>query len=97
MFACSIRFQLPEGTDWNATREFMRERAKLYAGLAGLRSKAFLIDPDRREVGANYVWETREAHEAFLRSDLFRAAVEKMGQPREIRTYEVVAYVDNAG
>ena len=96
MFAACFRFTLPEGTDWNAVRQMMKERAKVFQRLPGLRSKASLLDVDRREIGGNYVWETREALDAYLRSDLYLAVVRKVGEPTELRIYEVPEYVDNA-
>ena len=96
MFAACFRFVLPEGTDWNAMRKLMKERAMQFDKLRGLRSKAFLLDVDRREIGGNYVRETREALEAYLRSDLYRDVVRKFGEPKDFRIYEVPEYVDNA-
>lgn len=95
MFAACFRFVLPEATDWNAIRKLMKERAKQFNELPGLRSKAFLLDVDRREIGGNYVWETRESLEAYLRSDLYLDVVRKVGEPQELRIYEVPEYVDN--
>ncbi len=96
MFAACFRFVLPDGTDWNAVRNLIKDRAKQFNKLPGLRSKAFLLDVDRREIGGNYVWETREALDAYLRSDLYLDVVRKVGEPRELRIYEVPEYVDNA-
>ncbi len=96
MVATCFRFVLPEGTDWNAIRTLMKERAKQFIKLPGLRSKAFLLDVDKREIGGNYVWETRESLDAYLRSNLYHDVVRKVGEPKELRTYEVPEYVDNA-
>jgi hypothetical protein len=96
MFAACFRFVLPEGTDWNAMRNLMKERAKQFNKLPGLRSKASLLDVDRREIGGNYVWETRESLEGYLRSNLYLDVVRKIGEPKELRIYEVPEYVDNA-
>ena len=104
MVAACFRFVLPEGTDWKAVRQMMKERAKAFQQVPGLRSKACLLDVDRREIGGNYVWETREAYiwetrkalDAYLRSDLYFAVVRKVGAPQEVRIYEVPEYVDNA-
>jgi heme-degrading monooxygenase HmoA len=93
MHTSTIRFILPEDTDWNAIRALLRERAQMYVDMPGLISKAFLCDPASREYGGNYVWETREALDAFLHSDMFRRAVEKFGQP-DVRIHEVAAYLD---
>ena len=95
MIAASIRFILPDGTDWKAMRELMNQRAALYHDVRGLRSKAFVLNPATREYGGNYVWESREALDAFLRSELYLGAVKKLGQPQEVKIYDVPAYVDN--
>jgi len=57
--SASFRFVVPAGTDWGALRNLMKERANHFHRLPGLRSKAFLLDMERREIGGNYVWETR--------------------------------------
>lgn len=94
MIATSIRFILPASTDWNAMRKLMQERAKLYASVPGLRSKAFVLNVERREYGGNYVWESRGAFDKFLRSELYLSAVRKLGEPAEAKVYEVPAYVE---
>ena len=95
MFAACFRFAVPEGADLNAMRALMKQRAKQFRNLPGLRSKAFLLDTDRREIGGNYVWETRESLDAYLRSDLYLDVVRTIGEPKELRIYEVPEYVDN--
>jgi heme-degrading monooxygenase HmoA len=73
----------------------MIDRAEtLYRNLPGLVSKAFLYDPETREYGGNYVWETRRDLEAFLSSELFKAATEKFGQPKTLQIHPVAVYLD---
>ena len=96
MFAACFRFTVPEETDWSAIRTLMKERAKQFHNLPGLRSKAFILDVDSREIGGNYVWETHESLDAYLRSDLYLNVVRKLGPPKELRVYEVPEYVDNS-
>lgn len=94
MYAMTAIFTLPEGTDWDAMRALARERAEAYyLDMPGLKSKAFIIDPERQLYGGQYVWETRAAMDAFIASDLFRGAVAKFGEP-EVRFYEVPAYIE---
>lgn len=94
MYAMIAVFTLPEGTDWDAMRALARERAEAYyLNMPGLVSKAFIIDPERRHYGGQYVWETRAAMDAFIASDLFRGAIAKFGEP-EFRFYDVPAYVE---
>jgi len=93
--AC-FRFAVPPGADWKAMLKLMKERAKQFQQLQGLRSKAFLLDTEQGEIGGNYVWETRESLTAYLHSDLYLEVVRKLGEPKELRIYEVPEYVDNA-
>lgn len=93
MIASTIRYILPEDTDWDATRSLLQERANLYVDMPGLISKAFLMDPETREYGGNYVWKNREALDAFLNSEMFKAAVKRFGTP-DIRIHEIAAYLD---
>ncbi len=93
MVTMTTRFKLPASTDWKALRATIRERAKLYDGMAGLRSKAFVVDEATGEYGANYLWESREAAEAFVASETFRGAIARFGTP-DVRIHEVVAYVE---
>ena|SRR5438105_2399940 len=94
MHALSIRFHLPSTTDWNATRQLMLQRAALYRNVDGLVSKAFVLNPASGEYGGNYVWESKEAAQAFLSSELFQGAVRKFGQPT-VNEYEVVTYLEH--
>lgn len=94
MYALTTHFTMPADADWEALREVAKERAmSLYQHVPGLRAKAFVVDPERRLYGGHYVWETREALDAFLASELFQSSVAKFGQP-ELHRYEVPAYVE---
>ena len=96
MVAACFRFGLPDGTDWTAIRALMKERARQFRQLPGLRSKAFLLDVEHREIGGNYVWETGESLDAYLRSNLYLDVVRKVGEPKDLRIYEVPEYVESA-
>ena len=94
MYAMTAVFRMPEGTDWDILRELARQRAEaLYLDMPGLTSKAFIINPEERLYGGQYVWETRAAMEDFLASEIFAGAKAKFGQPI-IQQYEVPAYVE---
>ncbi len=93
MYALTTRFRLPLSTDWKQLRTVVAERAHLYQQLPGLRAKAFVLDESSGEYGGNYVFESRAAVEAFLRSELFQGAVSRFGRP-EVRVHEVLAYVE---
>ena len=95
MLASTIIFTLPKDSDWDALRARALIRAKeAYVGLAGLRTKAFILNPDTGEYGGMYIWESQADLDSFLRSDLITAAAEKLGQP-VVHTYEIPAYIEN--
>lgn len=94
MFALTMRFTLPENTDWSKIPALMEDRARsLYSNMPGLISKAFVYDPQTREYGGNYVWETREKLDTFLKSDIITGARQKFGEP-VYRVHQVAAYLD---
>lgn len=94
MFATTIRFTMPADTDWEKLRQLAVRRAfEVYRATPGLRATAFLFAPERSEFGGNYVWDTQDDAEAFLRSDAWRKAVSLYGEPR-IERAEVCAYVE---
>jgi hypothetical protein len=94
MFATTIRFTMPEDTDWERLRALaVRAAFDEYRDVPGLRAKAFVFAPERCEFGGNYVWETQDDAEAFLRSATWRATASRFGEPRVERS-EVCAYVE---
>jgi hypothetical protein len=93
MLTMTSYFSVPADTNWDEMRKLAEDRAFQYRGLPGMRSKAFIVDPERGLYGANYVWESREAIDDFLKSDLFAGIVERLGEP-EMRIFEVPAYLE---
>ena len=94
MFTLTMRFTLPEDTDWSKIPAIMEDRARqLYINMPGLISKAFVYDPDTREYGGNYLWERREQIDAFLKSDIVAGARKKFGEP-SYQVHCVAAYLD---
>lgn len=95
MFATTIRFTMAPETDWERLRQLAVRRAfEIYRFVPGLRAKAFVFSPERSEFGGNYVWETQDHAEAFLRSEAWRTAVSYFGEPR-IERAEICAYVED--
>jgi hypothetical protein len=94
MFATTIRFAMPQETDWEVMRQLaVRSAFEQFRRVPGLRAKAFVFSPERCEFGGNYVWETQDDAEAYLRSEAWRSIVARLGEPRIERT-EISAYVE---
>ena len=95
MFAMTTRFTMPEETDWELfRRQAVRRAFESYRSIPGLRSKVFVFSPERGECGGDYVWETQDDAEAFLRSELWRGTVALLGEPR-VERWEISAYVED--
>ena len=89
-----VTFTMPADTDWDALRETAQSRAPLYLTVPGLRAKAFVVAPERREYGGQYLFDSRAALDAFLASDLFAGSKAKFGEPA-IAIAEVAAYLSD--
>ena len=71
--------------------------APLYRGMGGLRSKAYVIDPERNEFGGFYLWESREQMARVQGSeDWLRSVRERYGITPTIRVFEAPVTVNNA-
>jgi heme-degrading monooxygenase HmoA len=67
-----------------------------FEGMPGLRSKAFTVDRDAKQAVNFYVWESREAAEAFFTPQLVEGVTALYGVRPEVRFVEIAALVDNA-
>src|SRR5579862_574879 len=93
-YTLTTSFTMPADTDWDALRETARGRALIYTTVPGLRAKAFVVAPERREYGGHYVFDSRAALDDFIASDLFASSREKFGEPA-LAIGEVVAYLSD--
>ena len=93
-YTLTTSFTMPADTDWDALRETARQRATIYTTVPGLRAKAFIVAPERHEYGAQYIFDTRAALDAFLASDLFANPRAKFGEPATIIS-EIAAYLSD--
>lgn len=94
MIAAKITFKLPLTTDWESIRKLALDRAEnLYQGLAGLKTKMFILNRETGEYGGMYVWESRQALDTFLNSATFSSSKEKFGIPT-IEIFELLAHIE---
>jgi hypothetical protein len=96
LYSLTVRFVLAKDADWSKIPERALDRAeKLYRNIPGLVSKAFVYEPGNREYGGNYVWETREQLDNFLKSDVWQQAKKMFGEPKIVQIHRVAAYVEH--
>ena len=66
-----INFNL-EGINRAEYEAVCNELAEAFAALPGLISKHWLADDENNTYGGVYLWESREAMQSYLESDLFK-------------------------
>ena len=67
-----VNFQLRD-MDETAFRALCDELAPTFAAIPGLVSKVWLADPASGTYGGVYTWGSRDAYEAYTRSEVFAA------------------------
>ena len=65
-----INFNL-EGINRAEYETVCNELAEAFAALPGLISKHWLADDENNTYGGLYIWESKDAYEGYLKSDLF--------------------------
>ena len=65
-----VNFNL-EGISRAEYESVCNELAEAFAALPGLVSKHWLADEKNNTYGGVYIWDTREAYDAFVNSELF--------------------------
>jgi hypothetical protein len=95
MITAIVRFPLPAAVTADQYRAMCRHAAPDFRTPGGLLSKQFLLTEDGRGGGGVYLWESREAAEAFYTAG-FRALIrERFGVEPQITYFETPVVVDN--
>jgi hypothetical protein len=94
MITAIVRFALPPETPREAVEKAFRDSAPRYRAIPGLIRKYYLLG-DGPEGGGAYLWESREAAEAFY-DEAWRAMIaDRYGSAPEITYFETPVVVDN--
>jgi Putative mono-oxygenase ydhR len=90
-----VEFQY--GDEFDATRieAIAREARGRFAGLPGLRQKAFTIDQQNRRATNVYLWDSETAARGFFTDELVGRVTDLYGVRPTITFVEVAELVDN--
>jgi hypothetical protein len=77
MQAQIITYQLNDISQPEYLRQMVEPDAPILADVDGLISKVWLADEDNNTFGGFYLWESKDAMEAFMHSDLVAAVVSR--------------------
>ncbi len=95
MIAVFVTFEYPEGFDRTRILGIAEKAKGTFAGMAGLRQKAFTIDDQNRRARNVYLWNSEEAARAFFTPELARRITGLYGVEARIEFAQVAALVDN--
>lgn len=95
MITAIVRFKLPEGTTLKDAAAKFEASAPSYSDVPGLIRKYYLYGEDGTAGGA-YLWDSREAAEAFYNADWRNMIAERYGAEPAIEYFDSPVIVDNA-
>lgn len=77
MQAQIITYQLNDISQADYLKQMVEPDAPVLANVNGLISKVWLSDVDKNSFGGFYLWESKEAMNSFMNSDLVKAVVSR--------------------
>ncbi len=95
MIGVFVSFQLQENFNPEAIRKLAEESKPKFEGMPGLRSKAFTLDPERREATNFYVWNSDEAARAFFSEETIERVTRRYGVRPTVHFVQISALVEN--
>ncbi len=95
MIGVFVTFQLGANFNAEAVRKLAEEARPKFQGMPGLRSKAFTLDPEKREATNFYVWDSDEAAKAFFSEETVQRVTKRYGVRPTVRFVQISALVEN--
>jgi hypothetical protein len=96
LIAVFVTFEYAEDFDPKRILTNAENAKGAFAGMPGLRQKAFTIDAENRRARNVYLWDSEEAARSFFTPELAQRIKGLYGVPAQIEFAEVAALVDNA-
>jgi heme-degrading monooxygenase HmoA len=92
----SVVFDYDGDFDRSRVIEVAKNARKMFEGLPGLRFKFFTLDEKQQRALNIYVWDSREAAEAFFTDELRERVTGLYGVPPTVSYLEIAEFVDNS-
>ena len=96
MMGVSVVFDYDGDFDRSRVIEVAKNARKMFEGLPGLRFKVFTLDDTQQRAMNFYVWDSREAAEAFFTEELRERVTGLYGVSPTVSYLEIAALVDNS-
>ena len=96
MIGVFVTFRYEDNFDDAALRKIADSARAKFDGMPGLRSKAFTVNPTKREATNFYVWDSEEAAKDFFTDALLERVTGLYGVRPTVEFVEILALVENA-
>lgn len=95
MIGVFVRLQYGNDFEERAIRQIAESAREMFAGLPGLRSKAFTFNSESREAINFYIWDTEDTARNFFTKELVGAIAGRYGVSPAIEFVKIAALVEN--
>jgi len=95
MIGVFVTFRYGDNFDEQAVRKIAETARTRFEGMPGLRSKAFTINPGKREATNFYVWDSEDAAKAFFNDDLLERVTGLYGVRPSVEFVQIATLVEN--
>jgi hypothetical protein len=95
MIGVFVTFRYGDNFDEQAVRKIAETARARFEGMPGLRSKAFTVNPGKREATNFYIWDSEDAAKAFFTEALLERVTGLYGVRPAVEFVQVVTLVEN--
>ena len=96
MIGTTVTFQYDGALDRDRVVNVADKARAMFEGMPGLRFKFFTVDEKQRRAVNFYVWESKDAADAFFTDELRQRGTELYGVSPNIEFVEIAQIVDNS-
>ena len=96
MIGVFVTFRYADHFDEQAVRKIAETSRPRFAGVPGLRSKAFTLNSAKREAVNFYIWESEDAANAFFTDALLDRVTALYGVRPVVEFAQIATVVENA-
>ncbi len=97
MLGVFVRFRCEGNFNEQVVRDIAEIARVSFAGMPGLRSKAFTLNCEKRQATNFYVWESENAAKAFFTADLLERVTGLYGVRPTVEFVQIAVLVENVG
>ncbi len=95
MIGVFVTFRYEENFDEQTVHKLAESGRAKFEGMPGLRSKAWTLNPGKREATNFYVWDTEDAAKAFFNEKLIEQITSLYGVRPNVEFVQIAALVEN--